>query len=1606
MSERPARRGLLRCTALVTAAVLAFGGTSTALAQEDPTSTSPTPTPTETVTPPPTETVTPPSSEQPTPPSPSDPATPAEPTHENPPQSPDPSTPVPPVAPPATTVEPPKPEEQKPEAKQEKQAEQAAPDLKLSLAFDKPEFAMGEAISLTVKITNAGDAPANQIRFAAEPGGMYLTTGVDELISRPTLAPGESRTFKVGATAESQSGDRLALSLRAYVEGATDKAPNDNAAQAEAKLTQNSGRLSGVVYEDKNGNGVADPGENLPGYQQLKLTGGSDFPGSTLQLSNGQFSTWAIPAGKYQARLSGGYFPDGQRAIKPGQFFVVNKGESTEVALQAVPALYRSLEKVGASFDKPKYAKGDPISVSFTLKNSGTAPITGLVTVCDPENDPATLDGTGEGWGELRPSRGGVTIGAGETKTFTVTDTVPDVDYPTGKVYFACVFSVDGRNVDGRIGNPNSYDPGLTIGADVARTIGQVSGRVLRDGQPVTEPVKVVAYNASNNRIVGDDDSNDWNGEWSIPNVAQGKIALKVVGRWKFADGSTTRLVDVVGDQDAKVDLEVVPGDEVKDPTVYSPDLKVSVTFDKQAYDISDPVLMTLKVENIGTGKSPARGSWLSTYTEDQPYFDSLQLNKFTQSGIELWPGESKQITLVGKARDGGSDPEKLRKMRYVTEVGGPFEDPDKTNNKAEARADVVWSAGNFTAVVYGDGNLNGKMDAGEALGGLTVQVGGGKPWVNMNAKSDGGGRVRFTGVPAGGYRAWVNWDREGGWVAGGSNTDGPQTGVVNPGDEGSALVRMVRPLSDKLKTSLKYDQPSYPAGAKVGLTASITNETGSPIQVKADCGTSSGFGPYLGNEGAGWGPLARDAAGVEIAAGATFTQHVVDATMPEQSPSFGYVETYCTFGPENGAGNPFVSARTKVPGATETFKGAVVKDFMNPTKVPNVKLVLLDPETGRTVASTTTDAEGKWVFPDLPVGDYTPLVLGPWRTINTWEEGQPFGNVRGADYESWIFVEPGPDVADPGSTSYKITTGHDKNDDGRIELGEEISGLKISLRDKTTGGLVAERTTGADGKVEFVGVPAGRYWARVDGSWMFKGGFGAWDVIIGGPGRESTFYLVPGVAAAEMRGLIRFEKASYESHEKVRFWLTVTNIGGKPAEKVRLDWGIHAVDLPQDVWGDFSYGGAGIQLAPGESRTFEGFGNIRDIHDGKLSIHSGIEYQGRPNPHQSGISGEVPVVQTKGDLSGVVYTDKNRNGQQDSGEAAAGALVEIYGGVPSNGYKATTDAEGRYSFKGTPSGDYWVNYTLADGWIVHNENGAGDEVRVQPGAPVQLTARAERPFSESLSATLTLDKDTYQVGEVATVTITLKNSSDRAISGIQAGCNRIGDEDQLGGTPRNGVPEGWGDLFGKGVTVGAGETKTIIVTEKVPQASYTTGTVTAACDFEPQAGYNTDGPFAQDVARVPGGFGSLEGELYHDRNGNGTPDAGETIGNTRIVLHDRVLGADAAETVSDAQGHVRFDRLPAGEYMARVDGPWKFEGEYGGYAQVAADRQNRNDFVVVPADQPQPPAGGGGSTPPASAGGDALAKTGASVLGLGLVGALLVAFGFGAAAVGRRRVA
>ncbi|MFJ5987606.1 SdrD B-like domain-containing protein [Lentzea sp. NPDC092896] len=586
---------------------------------------------------------------------------------------------------------------------------------------------------------------------------------------------------------------------------------------------------------------------------------------------------------------------------------------------------------------------------------------------------------------------------------------------------------------------------------------------------------------------------------------------------------------------------------------------------------------------------------------------------------------------------------------------------------------------------------------------------------------------------------------------------------------------------------------------------------------------------------------------------------------------------------------------------------------------------------------------------------------------------------------------------ASGGAGAYVMVFGEDRNADSRIEGDEAVEGLQVSLLDGRTGKFATESVSGADGRIEFAGLPIGEYRAVIHGPWTFADA-GQEQVVITGKGGGGVRFLKSAIPA-ELRVEVKLDKPRYESHETVHLELTITNIGGQTAEQVWVEW-LDGLSLPAEQWGEFRPYFAGGRIPAGESRTLSASGRISVIADGELAVVGAVAHLGMRN--LSGFRATAEVVQTKGDLGGVVYTDKNGNGRIDEGEAAPDAVVSLSGGAPHDSREVVTDSEGRFSAKGIPSGDYIISFRLAGGWIVHAES-QDPNVRVEPGKPLDLTVRAERPYTELFTATAELDKTSYVLGETAKITIRFASTTGREIRGIKAMCNFNGDVHHFGGNFDNLMPPGWGDLRedSPGVTLAAGGTKTVVVEEAVPAGAAIWQMAALACRFGPDPTENNDVPFAFDWAAVQSGTGSLKGRLAHDRNNNRVVDPGEAVTGARVLLMtDQEYGFQLAEAVSDADGVMRFDELPPGVFWASVDGPWRFEGDEG-QTDIRGGELTQRDFFVVPAPQATPPPAqqhsNGGTK-------GALAKTGASVLGLGLLAALLVAFGIGARVAGRRR--
>ncbi|MEU4522678.1 hypothetical protein AB0F52_28685 [Amycolatopsis sp. NPDC024027] len=486
--------------------------------------------------------------------------------------------------------------------------------------------------------------------------------------------------------------------------------------------------------------------------------------------------------------------------------------------------------------------------------------------------------------------------------------------------------------------------------------------------------------------------------------------------------------------------------------------------------------------------------------------------------------------------------------------------------------------------------------------------------------------------------------------------------------------------------------------------------------------------------------------------------------------------------------------------------------------------------------------------------------------------------------------------------------------------------------------------------------------------------------------------------------------KDEYASNEDVRFTFRLKNTGGVTATGV---WVSQHIDQPTDLqvayepgWGDLTYG-RGIKLEPGQTFELAMTGHIRDIGKDTVHVrgavfddsHFGIGQFDEP----------AKVTAASGEASGVVYGDKNGNGVRDRGEELAGiklTLRYIHGDVS---YTATSDNKGNLTFK-VPAADYFLGGDVVDGWLF-----PWHTVRIGQGTILNL--RGVPPLNGALTASMKFTQDSYQVGELAHVTVTLSNSGPIPLAGILAGCNRIGDPYIL-----SGRSPGWGDLAGDGVTIAPGETRVIDVSEAVPQAAFNRGIVVASCDFGYSEVDTDNHAQAHAQAAVPGAKAVVEGNIGVFGNQG---EVTQGLAGVKVVLVSDQHCPVAGERTTDAKGHFEFlDVAPGPQYHLYLLPPagWKIKDENPMWIDVWGPPENHHVWRIDaeqgdaplpavptnPADctaaTPTSTTAAAGGTGGGQSGASGLASTGVDAIGLGALALLALALGGGLVAGARRR--
>ncbi|NBH11252.1 hypothetical protein GTY80_49455 [Amycolatopsis sp. SID8362] len=515
-------------------------------------------------------------------------------------------------------------------------------------------------------------------------------------------------------------------------------------------------------------------------------------------------------------------------------------------------------------------------------------------------------------------------------------------------------------------------------------------------------------------------------------------------------------------------------------------------------------------------------------------------------------------------------------------------------------------------------------------------------------------------------------------------------------------------------------------------------------------------------------------------------------------------------------------------------------------------------------------------------------------------------------------------------------------------------------------------------------------------------------------PTPASTTPVAPKQAEPPQRAQVEvsasLDKTTYTTAEDVHFTVTLTNTGSTTAKGLWVSQHmIEPTDLfvPYDPgWGPLTSANPGVDLEPGKSFVFHGTGKVREV-DQTTTVLRGVVFDAT-HFGVGEFSADAKVVPAPGHAEGVVYGDKNGNGKRDAGEELAGAKLTLRYVNGSATHTATSGPDGTIAFD-VPGAEYYLGGQVVDGWLIPFR-----VVRI--GADTHLDVRGAPPLNGALKASMAFTENSYQVGELAHVTVTLANSGPIPLTGITAACNRIGDPYIL-----SGRGPGWGDLAADGVTIAPGGTRTFDVTEAVPAAALNRGIVVAACDFGYEEVDIENHAQARAQAAVPGAKAIVEGNVgvYDDQG-----QVKQGLAGVKVVLVSDQHCPVTGERTTDAKGHFEFrDVAPGPAYQLfflppkgwkiqynpmpiTVWGPpenhrvWRVDAEQGD-APAPAVPVNPADCTVTTPASTTPAAGGtgGGDT-----GGSGLASTGVDVLGIGALALIALGLGGGLVLGARRR--
>ena len=399
------------------------------------------------------------------------------------------------------------------------------------------------------------------------------------------------------------------------------------------------------------------------------------------------------------------------------------------------------------------------------------------------------------------------------------------------------------------------------------------------------------------------------------------------------------------------------------------------------------------------------------------------------------------------------------------------------------------------------------------------------------------------------------------------------------------------------------------------------------------------------------------------------------------------------------------------------------------------VPVILLDGFGNPTGRTTTTDANGEYIFEDLVTGLYSVQFVTPagerltLRDIGTDDTVDSDANPLNGKTAA-VLVLPGEVTRDldaglyiPASLGDRVF--HDLDADG-VQDGNEpgLANVTVKLLDGI-GNVIGTTLTGANGLYSFDGLAPGQFGVKVDALSGYEfspkdaGGDDAKDSDALADGSIAPTMLFSGDARTDLDAGL-FQRVEIGD----RVWRDLNGNGvqdqGEPGARgitVRLlDAGGSVIATTTTAingayaFKDLLPGTYSVQFVPLGGSVFTAKDQGNDNRDSDADLVTGQTQQ------VTLTSGQVNKTLDAGLLFAAsigdrVWADRNGNGQQDGPEPGiGGVIVRLLSTTGAVLATTTTDASGFYLFDGLRPGDYVVRFNTPAGHTATLQNVGNDD--------------------------------------------------------------------------------------------------------------------------------------------------------------------------------------------------------------------------------------------------------------------------------------------------------